>query len=225
MAALTDGQVPGSRAFAAATGIRETEWRGVHWARWGDALVEAGFAPNEWQGRFDSSAVLEQLAGVCRHYGHMPTRDELQIYRRAHPGAVSHKTVENHFGTKAEATNRLREWAAERPAFADVTAMLGPPVATASREAAPPVGAEGWVYLARSGQHYKIGRASDVERRMKQIQPALPEALTPEHFIRTDDPPGIEAYWHRRFADRRANGEWFKLTRADVAAFKRRKFQ
>ncbi len=36
------GSPPGRRTFQDATGVREGDWFGVHWARWGDALAEAG---------------------------------------------------------------------------------------------------------------------------------------------------------------------------------------
>jgi hypothetical protein len=50
---------------------------------------------------------------------------------------------------------------------------------------------DGSVYLLRSGAHYKIGRSDEIERRIKEIRVALPEATSLEHTILTDDPSGM----------------------------------
>lgn len=87
-----------------------------------------------------------------------------------------------------------------------------------------PVENFGYVYLLKSGRFYKIGKTNAVGRREYELAIQLPEKTTTVHAIQTDDPTGIEAYWHKRFADRRKNGEWFELSAAEVRAFTRRKF-
>ncbi len=69
----------------------------------------------------------------------------------------------------------------------------------------------GSVYLAKSGRYYKIGKTNSVGRREYEIALQLPEKLKMVHVITTDDPTGIEAYWHKRFESSRMNGEWFEL--------------
>ena len=82
----------------------------------------------------------------------------------------------------------------------------------------------GFVYLMKSGKYYKIGRSVSAEKRAYEIQLQLPEELKLIHKIKTDDPVGIESYWHQRFSDKRVRGEWFGLTSQDVKVFRRRKF-
>jgi hypothetical protein len=59
----------------------------------------------------------------------------------------------------------------------------------------------------RSGRYYKIGKSNHVGRREYQIGLQLPEPVNAIHSIATDDPDGIEAYWHNRFKSKRAKGE------------------
>jgi hypothetical protein len=81
----------------------------------------------------------------------------------------------------------------------------------------------GYVYLVRHGsrREYKIGRTNNPIRREGELRTELPEVLSPVHQIKTDDPAGVERYWHVRFAEKRKNGEWFELNGDDVRAFKR----
>ena len=221
------GRPLGRRAFEQETGIREGEWLGVFWARWSDALREAGFSANQMQGRADRDQLLKKLAQSCNHYGRMPTVAEYELFRTQNPSFPSYKTFQSNFGTKENIIWELRQWLNEDSDAVGLleSLPLGKPKTLPRNPRAKQTPVEGYVYLLHSGQHYKIGRSDELEKRVKQISIALPESVKLAHAIRTDDPAGIEAYWHRRFADRRANGEWFKLAPADVLAFKRRKFQ
>jgi hypothetical protein len=66
-----------------------------------------------------------------------------------------------------------------------------------------------------------MGRTKNPLRREGEFGIQLPEKLTLIHHIKTDDPAGIESYWHMRFATKRNEGEWFALSPDDVRAFKR----
>jgi hypothetical protein len=84
----------------------------------------------------------------------------------------------------------------------------------------------GFVYLMKHGgrREYKIGKTNAMGRREYELAIQLPEKLRTIHVIKTDDPEGIEEYWHEPFACKRGNGEWFNLELPDIQAFKRRKF-
>ena len=217
------GKVPGVKAFETETGILRREWTGKIWARWGEAVQEAGFEPNGLTQRFDSGQVLQSVIECCEALGRLPSNNDLRLFAHQNPGFPANGTIENHYPKRALLVEALRTHSRVNPSYAHISDMLPDPVAAIVE--ASSTSNYGHVYLLKAGDYYKIGQSSDLEKRVKSINVALPDKATLEHAISTDDPPGIEAYWHRRFADRRANGEWFKLSKADVLAFKKRKFQ
>ncbi len=218
------GEPLGKRVFLKQTGIKESDWSGIYWARWSDALKEAGFTPNTYNQRTEQSVLLEKMIPAIRHFGKVPTAMENRIYKKTNPDVPNDKTIRNHFSTNSELIAALAVYVDGKSELEDI-ANLCKQLYVPQNDDTKPALNEGHVYLFKSGSHYKIGKTSNLERRVKEVTVALPESLTIVHTIRTDDADGIESYWHRRFNDRRANGEWFKLSSADVAAFKRRKFQ
>ena len=220
------GVALGHRRFSAETGIHQHDWLGRWWARWNDAVAEAGCAPNQLQRRHDEGHLLTCLAEEVRRLGRIPTAPELALRRRQDASFPDVNTFRR-FGPKAAWPAVLLAYRDGRPEYADVVAIVAPLVSDAPEppEAVKDDAAEyGFVYLLKSGRYYKVGHTRDLGRRRYDLAIQLPDPVREEHTIRTDDPAGIERYWHERFAERRKNGEWFELTRADVAAFKRRKF-
>jgi hypothetical protein len=216
------GQPLGRQRFIAVTGIKESDWKGRYWVRWNDALAEAGFKPNALNARMPDETLLERLAALVRELGHFPVIGELKIKARSDPTFPSHNNFRR-FGDKRAIAVRLQVFCTERGQH-DVAALcaLGGADEPTASAGGNPVPVVGFVYLLKSGRFYKIGRTNALGRRAYELAIQLPEKIEPVHSIKTDDPVGIEDYWHRRFQARRRNGEWFELTADDVSAFRRR---
>ena len=178
------GRPPGRRLFERETGIAMADWYGSLFRSWGDALAEAGYEPNEKQDKLSPEHVLREYAKVVRHFGRVPAAIDLRMYSRERPEVPGHTTFINHFGNKAGLDAALARWVYGQDEFQDLIAMLPPPKESPTVEAAgaPDRGGarrtEGLVYLLKSGDHYKIGRSQELERRVREIRIAMPEEVS-----------------------------------------------
>jgi hypothetical protein len=220
------GRPLGIKRFQDETGIAMSEWFGKHWARWGDALKEAGYKPNVLQDAYDEDWLIERLVSFTREIGRFPVHGELRLKARTDKTFPNDKTFDR-LGNKAEKVRRVLDYCYSKNGYEDVIQIcegLGRSKTNPVKENEDDDSEIGYVYLIRSGRYYKIGRSNSAGRRGYELAIQLPEKAVTEHVIKTDDPIGIEAYWHKRFGDRRKNGEWFTLTAKDVRAFKKRRF-
>jgi hypothetical protein len=221
--ATEDGKAPGQERFRTVTGIGPGKWRGVHWTKWSQALKEAGFSAGRFNQALSDEIVFEQYVEYVRELKKLPTTAELKIKRRQQRQFPSHGVFAR-YGTKRELLSKIEDYC-RRKGYGDVIELIqiqpGDKPELDEDLSAISTATFGCVYLFKYAKSYKIGRSDSPGRREYELGTKLPEKLETVHVIRTDDPIGIEAYWHNRFADKRGNGEWFKLTAADVAAFKR----
>jgi hypothetical protein len=219
----------GRERFERETGIKEGDWCGRYWARWSEAVTEAGFAPNQMNALLDSDTVIAHYIALARKLGRLPVKAEIKMRKRQNPAFPNDKVFDR-FGSKQDLIRIVLAYCGDNPGNEDVAAICTPLVSSTHSEPASEGDdfETGYVYLAlmKLGREkrYKIGKANLVDQRTRQVAVHLPEELELVHAISTDDAYGIEGYWHKRFAEKRRGGEWFELTVDDVRVFKRRKF-
>ncbi len=218
------GASAGIGVFLRESGIPMHYFKGGYWRSWSAFQVDAGHVPNVPTPKIADEELLRRYAELTIELGVIPTLADLRLKRSADPSFPSDKVFDR-WGDKNGLLNKLAEYCKSKEQFRPVLELLKSGMSMSTELRLEAKGVKGFVYLLKSGKNYKLGRSNAVGRRLRELAIQLPEKPDTVHVIETDDPDGIEEYWHRRFAGKRQGGEWFALTVDDVKAFKRRKFQ
>jgi len=103
-------------------------------------------------------------------------------------------------------------------AFPDIGALTfgrSPmPAAAGPRSSLHPT--SGYVYVIRSSYGFKIGKTVNLKERTRLFEVKLPFKISVEHYAWFEDYTAAERDFHRRFHDKRLEGEWFDLSPSDI---------
>ena len=69
---------------------------------------------------------------------------------------------------------------------------------------------------------YKVGKAYDLDLRLRSLQIALPYLLVVEYVIPAINPIKVEAKLHKFLRDYQVRGEWYKIGSKMLATIKMR---
>ena len=210
--------------FAKETGIKRYNWE-LYWNDWSSALRDAEFEPNTFGDSYGREELIQKFIELIRKLGRFPLRPEIRRETRLNPSFPSHATYFKQFGAKPKMVSEVLAYCQSRTEFEDVIKiclLLPSEEKPETEEEAQKPGQSGYVYLWKSHKRYKIGKTFDLDRREGELAAQSPYGWERIHEIKTDDPSGVEAYWHRRFKDKATDrNEWFELSGEDVKAFKR----
>ena len=227
--AATRGNHVSYEVFLSETGIKANWLRSQEWySGWNNLLAELELNTRVFRvPRTQPSLIAKAVAELIEREGRWPTEDDLTRERKRNNLFPSLNVIRP-LRKSGELAKLIVALGTTDEQFAKA-ALIAKPYVTSESEASElgkNESVKGYVYLLRSGRRYKIGKSNDPSRRFREVRLELPDETHQVHTIPTDDPTGIEAYWHQRFAAKRVrNTEFFELDANDVQAFKRRKYQ
>jgi hypothetical protein len=213
-------QPPSQREFFAAASLNLRDLHRAGWPTYGALLKSQGFEAAGMKRAYTDEEVFRPLAELAVRLGHFPTQNEREVERHRNPAFPSSEAyIRRGRGEMLEHT--LREWCEETKSFPELVSKLKQ--ATCPARLSGPV-VKGYVYMLRdgnSGKRVKIGKESTEGARQAAAATWL-ENPRVTHRIATDDPEGIERYWHERFKreGKHVARELFDLLPSDIAAFK-----
>ena len=218
-----NGKTPSRKALSNV--IKESEYV-YHGLSTNEFQEYCGFSPNKsgLENKVEDSDLLKELADVCIAQQEIPNQKRLRKWIR--DGIYSRHTLEVRFRSLIGLQEALYIFCQDDSEYTTIFNLPGWKInfdEMQNEDATSLNISYGYVYLVRHGarNEYKIGKTYNPIRREGELKTELPEKLEPVHRVKTDDPSGVESYWHRRFAGKRKNGEWFELSGMDVKAFKR----
>ena len=213
----------GQKRFTDETWIKTYDWM-KFWSKFSDPVMEAWYKANSLNEAFSDDYIIQKYIKLIQELGHFPSTWELHVKSNTDPEFPSKNTMRK-IGAKKDTAIKIRDYA-ENKCYHDIVKICEDVIWKSNHEKKNDNIWNGKVnigevYLFKSGRYYKIGKSNDTVRRGKELRIQLPEECILIHSIFTDDPSGIEAYWHRRFDSKRMQGEWFDLNSSDIKAFKR----
>jgi hypothetical protein len=215
-----DGLALGSKNFRNETDIGPWEW-GKYWPTWGAAVKEAGLTQRSRWEKYPEGILEKDAIYLIRKLGKYFTKGEMRVEYVSNPdfhySAIDKKR-------KNEFVNDVIAYCKKHPGHDDILKTCVPilkELEAKAEEVTDNSSTAGEVYLYKVDSHYKIGKSKDSLRRGAELRLQTPSDPVMIHTIKTDDPTGVELYWDNRFKEKRMKGEWFKLNRDDVKAFKR----
>ncbi|MEK7354550.1 MAG: hypothetical protein AABZ77_08610, partial [Chloroflexota bacterium] len=114
-----NGKPLGSARFAKETGIKFSDWYGKYWARWSDAVIEAGYPPNKMNTAYDEETLFEQVIALIREISKFPTAGELRLKASKSTGFPG-RTLGNRLGYSADLANKIITYCGSNPKYQDI---------------------------------------------------------------------------------------------------------